>query len=316
MSVSHRDRVILVTGATSGIGRATALKLARRGHVVFATGRNAEALAELGEVAAAEELRLIALRLDVTSAASIEAALNVVLAETKGRGLDVLINNAGYGVVAPALEVTPEDLRGQFETNVFGLLAVTRAFVRTMQARGRGTIVNVGSVGGRVTLPLLSSYNATKYALECLSDGLRAELRPFGVRVAIIEPGVVDTNFNDCAIQRIERYKEASEGYATPLAKMQETMGRTTPLAASAQRVAKAIVRVAEARRPWARTIVPLSNLALIVLAKLLPTAWVDAILCAAAGLTRANVSPPPVAASEAVGGHCAPRPLTEVAAE
>src|SRR5262249_47522379 len=162
------------------IGRFTALYLAKKGHRVFATGRSQKALDALAGEAPAN---LETLRLDVTDAASIASVRGEIDRRTQGHGLDVLVNNAGYGTAGPTELITEEDLRAQFDVNVFGLMAMTRAFVPQMRARGDGRIVNVSSLGGRLTLPFLGSYNSTKYAVESLSDGLRVELRPFGVKV-------------------------------------------------------------------------------------------------------------------------------------
>ena len=198
--IDHRSlRTVLVTGATAGIGRHVALDLASRGHRVFATGRNAQALASLAAEATSRGLELSAVVLDVTSAQSIADAAAAVRAQTGGHGVDILVNNAGYGQGGPLLELSDATLRDQFDTNVFGLMAVTRAFVPEMLARGRGWILNVSSVGGRVTFPFFGAYHASKYALEALSDALRAELRGFGVHVAIIEPGPIESRSSPSA---------------------------------------------------------------------------------------------------------------------
>jgi NADP-dependent 3-hydroxy acid dehydrogenase YdfG len=165
MSASNDSRTVLVTGATAGIGKHVALDLARRGHRVFATGRNAKALEALRAEATALGTTLVTVALDVTNQASIDEAAAVVKRETAGRGIDVLVNNAGYGQGGPALELDDATLRQQFDTNVFGLMAVTRAFAPEMIARGAGWIVNVSSVGGRVTFPFFGAYHASKYAL-------------------------------------------------------------------------------------------------------------------------------------------------------
>src|SRR5688572_2228340 len=162
--MSNTSLTILVTGSTSGIGKHAALHLARRGHTVIATGRNEGALAKLaGE---APGLSLSTVRLDVTDARSIAEAAKEVDRLTGGRGVDVLVNNAGYGLAAPVVELRDEDVRAQFETNVFGLIAVTRAFVPAMIARKRGRVINIGSIGGRITFPMFGAYHATKYAVE------------------------------------------------------------------------------------------------------------------------------------------------------
>jgi NAD(P)-dependent dehydrogenase (short-subunit alcohol dehydrogenase family) len=201
MPHSSSNPTILITGATSGIGRHAALDLARRGHRVFAAGRSAEALDAL----AAEGLpSLTPLTLDVTSPASIAAAVRLVDQATAGRGVDVLINNAGFGDFAPLELVSDAELRAIYETNVFGLMAVTRAFLPAMRVRGAGRIVNVSSIGGRFTMPLFGAYNSTKYAVEALSDALRMELWPFGIRVSLLEPGAIRTDFTGRALGRAD----------------------------------------------------------------------------------------------------------------
>ena len=172
---------VFITGATSGIGRATALDLAGRGYHVIASGRRTAELESLRAVAHERGHRLDTVELDVTSSASIAAAVAAVTRLTDRSGIDVLVNNAGFGVAGPAVEVTDADLRRQFDTNVFGLMAVTRAFLPQLRARGAAKIINISSLGGRITLPFMATYNATKYAVESLSDGLRLELKPLGI---------------------------------------------------------------------------------------------------------------------------------------
>src|SRR5688572_1176943 len=151
---------ILITGATSGIGRHAALHLARAGHRVIASGRRAAVLAD---VVAESGGAITPLVLDVDDAASIARATTEVEALTDGRGLDVLVNNAGYATVGALAELSDAHLRAQFETNVFGLMAVTRAFLPAMVARGRGRVLNVSSVSGRIPAPLLGAYHGSKY---------------------------------------------------------------------------------------------------------------------------------------------------------
>jgi short-subunit dehydrogenase len=144
------------------------------------------------------------LTLDVTSATSLAVA--TLERRTKGYGIDVLVNNAGYGLVGPLETIDDADLRAQFDTNVFGLMAVTRAFLPAMRDRRAGRIINVSSVGGRMTFPLMGAYHASKYALEALSDALRLELLPMGVHVSLIEPGPIRTEFNDRAMEWAGKY--------------------------------------------------------------------------------------------------------------
>ena len=166
---------ILVTGASSGIGRDTALALAASGFHVIAAARRVAALEALRDAAPAGTIT--PLRLDLDDAASIAEAVTAVDRLTSGRGIDALVNNAGYATAGALVDLSDADLRAQFETNVFGLMALTRALAPAMIERGRGRIVNVSSVSGRVPAPVLGAYHASKYALEALSDALRMELR-------------------------------------------------------------------------------------------------------------------------------------------
>ena len=166
-----QKKTILITGATSGIGRAAAESLAQAGHDVIASGRKQGVLDEL-KAHVGTNIRTVIL--DVTDTASIAKAHEDVLEMTDGEGVDVLINNAGYGLAGPLDQLTEEDLRAQFETNVFGLMATTKAFLPEMRDRGEGRILNVSSVGGRVTFPFLGAYHGTKYAVEAFSERTEA----------------------------------------------------------------------------------------------------------------------------------------------
>jgi short-subunit dehydrogenase len=173
-------KTVFITGATAGIGRTTALHLASLGHHVIASGRKPTELAKLAAEARGLAGKLDVIPLDVTQPDSIAAAVVEVTRLTGERGLDALINNAGFGVLGPTSEISDAEIRRQYETNVFGLMNVTRAFLPAMRARRAGRIINVSSVGGRITLPYFGVYNSTKYAVESLSDALRYELGPFG----------------------------------------------------------------------------------------------------------------------------------------
>jgi NAD(P)-dependent dehydrogenase (short-subunit alcohol dehydrogenase family) len=182
-------RWIMVTGASSGIGRATAARLAQAGQVVFAAARRASALEEL----AAQHPGIRPVVLDVTDPAAIDHAHHQIMAATGGYGLDVLINAAGILVLGPVEAVSEQQTRAQLEVNLFGTLAVTRAFLPQMRQRRAGRIVNVSSILGRFALPGSGIYSASKFALEAALDVLRLELAPFGVRVVLVQPGVIDT---------------------------------------------------------------------------------------------------------------------------
>jgi len=261
-------KIVLITGATSGIGRMTALHLARLGHHVIASGRKANELAKLREEA--KGLKLDTVLLDVTSTSSIAAALDQVGQLTDGQGPNVLVNNAGFGSLGPTAEMTDAEIRRQYETNVFGLMKVTRAFLPRMRERGQGRIINVSSVGGRIVLPFFGAYNSTKYAVEALSDALRYELRPFGIDVALIEPGVIRTNFESTALSNMDQFKDSL--YAGPMSHVEELSRKFDRFAADPIVIARAIARAVRARRPSARYVAPRTTYAVLWLSALLPT--------------------------------------------
>ena len=280
---------ILVTGATSGIGRETALYLARQGHRVIATGRNPKALAELE--AQSGDLDLYVHPLDVTSDASIEEIRAFVSLNTDGRGLDVLVNNAGYGQLGPMELVTSDELRAQFETNVIGVMAVTRAFLPAMRNRGKGRIINISSVGGRVTAPLMGAYEASKYALESISDALRMELAPFGVDVVIVEPGLIRTEFGTRGIKTIESYRGRGGAYAPLFEGAEETLARSESFGGHPIVIARAIERAATARRPRARYVAPFHGRIVLAASAILPTWFLDFVMREALGLTSRKLA-------------------------
>ena len=281
-------QTILITGATTGIGRHAALHLARRGHHVIASGRNRAALDTL--VAEAEGLHLDAVTLDVTSPSSIAAAAGEVDRLTRGAGVDVLINNAGFGLVAAVDEMSDADARALFDTNVFGLLAVTRAFVPQMRARGRGRIVHVGSIGGKVTMPFLGVYTATKYAVESLSDAMRQELEPFGIDVVLVEPGAIRTEFNTTSMKGVARYGGERSPYAAVYANAERILALASKQAVGPEVISRVLARAVESRRPAPRYVAPFSGKLAVFLGRALPTRLVDWVLRRVFGLTRARL--------------------------
>ena len=265
---------ILITGATSGIGRDAALRLARAGHLVLAGGRRPDALAALAREARG---RLEPVTLDVTDPASVGAARALAERRTGGRGLDVLVNNAGYALPGPLEALAERDLRQLFDTNVFGLLAVTRAFVPAMRERGQGRVVNVGSIMGRVAMPLLGAYNATKHAVAAMTDTLRMELAPFGITVVLVEPGAVRTGFAAQALAGLAPYRDPASPYATALAGTDAAWSRVYHLAPGPPSAGRAIVRAATSARPAARYVVPARNRLVVAALVALPTSAADA---------------------------------------
>src|ERR1043166_2182128 len=282
------SKTVFITGATAGIGRTTALHLASLGHHVIASGRKRVELDKLAAEARGLPGELDVVTLDVTDAASIAAAVDAVAKLTGAQGLDVLINNAGFGVLGPSSEITDAEMRRQYDTNVFGLMSVTRAFLPAMRDRRSGRIINVSSLGGRFTLPFFGVYNSTKYAVESLSDALRYELRAFGVDVALIEPGIIRTNFEATAVTGLSGF--ATTPYGRALANYERMSKSADRFASNPIVVAQAIARAVAARRPAARYVAPRSTYVALWLKSLLPTTMWDWAMRKAGFLTPAGL--------------------------
>ena len=193
-----------------------------------------------------------------------------------------------------------EDLRRQFDTNVFGLMAVTRAFLPAMRQRGSGRIINVSSVGGRVTFPFMGAYTATKYAVESLSDALRNEVAAFGVDVVLIEPGVIRTEFTDRAMDTLAKYRSPDSPYAAVMDRADRLRAQSDAQAVGPECITAAIEHAATARRPRTRYVAPFRAKIMLALAALLPTRWLDGIMRAMTGLGRRRLVPPQLAAKQA----------------
>ncbi len=213
MATSGDFSTVLITGGTDGLGKAAAIRLAQHGYRVFATGRNAARRNELATLAAERKLPLETMEMDVCDDGSVERGVKEIY--SRAGSIDVLINNAGLGYYAVLEELTIDDVRAQFETNVFAVLRVTQKVLPGMRAAGRGRIINISSVAGRVALPLSGAYCGSKFALEAMSDSLRMELNPFGIDVVLIEPGYIPTGFQDVAKGTSMHYhKNPSSPYA------------------------------------------------------------------------------------------------------
>ena len=190
---SQQGKVAVVTGSSSGIGFETSLLLARKGFYTYATMRNLNKSQKINDVAKKENLSLKVLKLDVTDDKSVKDAFRQINDESSR--IDVLVNNAGYGVMGAVEDLSLDEFKSQFETNFFGVIRVTKEVIPTMRNQRNGNIINVSSVGGKIGLPLNSAYISSKFALEGLSESMRYELEQFGIDVILIEPGVVKTNF-------------------------------------------------------------------------------------------------------------------------
>jgi len=259
--MAEPSKAVLITGCSTGIGRATALRLVGSRWKVDATARRPETIADLGQAGART------LALDVTDEASMSSAVASV--EQAEGAVGVLINNAGYSQ-SGAVETVPMDsVRRQFETNVFGVVRLIQLVAPKMRAQRWGRIVNIGSMGGRLTFPGGGQYHATKYALEALSDALRFELAGFGVAVTLIEPGLITTEFGEAAAEAMAAV--SSNGEDGAYTAFNASVGAITKgayegpmrrLGGAPDAVAKAIERAIDARRPPARmTVTPSAKL-------------------------------------------------------
>jgi NAD(P)-dependent dehydrogenase (short-subunit alcohol dehydrogenase family) len=270
------SKAVLITGSSTGIGRATAEMLAASGWTVYASARRLDSIRDLQQ----RGCRILAL--DVCDEASMQAAVAQV--EAAEGAVGVLINNAGYGQEGPVEEVPMAEVRRQFETNVFGLTRLTQLVLPGMRRQGWGKIVNLSSMGGRLTFPGGGFYHATKHAVEALSDALRFEVKGFGVDVIIIEPGPIKTQFGDTAINSINAARAAESPYARfndqIAAKVREAyegpMGR---LAAGPEAVAKVIQTAITARRPRTRYLVTAAAHIIVGLRRILSDRFFDAFL-------------------------------------
>ena len=254
-------RTVIITGCSTGIGRATAARLGRRDDwTVYATARKPETLAEL------ESTGCRTLALDVTDEASMVAAVDAVKAES-GR-IDALINNAGYSQSGASETLDVDEVRRQFETNVFGLLRLSQLVLPTMREQRDGRIVNISSMGGKLVFPGGGAYHATKFAVEAFSDAMRFEVAGFGIKVVIIEPGLITTNFDQTAVGSMDL--EAGGPYAEfnrTVASATEDVykGPMKRLGGPPEAVAKVIEKALTARRPRTRyTVTPSATMSIV----------------------------------------------------
>jgi NAD(P)-dependent dehydrogenase (short-subunit alcohol dehydrogenase family) len=290
MADTAQPKSVLITGATDGLGKAAAILFAERGYRVFAAGRSETKRAELEELARERKLPLETLDLDVCDDTSVQRAVGDLL--SKAGALDCLINNAGVNYSAAVEDLSMEDWRNQFETNFFGVLRITRAVLPSMRERKQGRIVMMSSVSGFVTAPTQGAYSSSKFALEALSNALRLELYPFGIKVVLIEPGYIVTGIQKAALELIKPYADrmATGPYAPLYTKffrnVEETraQSKTTP-----EDCARVILEAAEAENPRPRYgVTPLATVAKW-LKRLLSDRAVDAIFRRRFGIVRGN---------------------------
>ncbi len=262
---------ILITGAVNGIGRDAAYALAKRGHTVMAATHTHHQVAPAQKASEALGLNVRWMKLDVQDAEDVARA--AVLAP------DVLINNAGIGESGPLAEIPLDRVRNGFETNVLGSLALVQAVAPTMIARGQGRIINVSSVAGRIVLPGLGAYHATKFALEAMSDALRMELAAFGIRVSIIEPGKIRTGFNERMLETKWKWLQPDSLFAKRFEAWRRRDAQFTLGSHPTDAVVRSIVHAVESPRPKTRYPAPWDAKLYIRLTSLFPDRLKDYLL-------------------------------------
>ena len=268
----ERNKVILITGASSGIGFDAAQTLAQQGHKVYAAARRVEMMEPL------KAFGVQVLRMDVTDEASMQQGVEAVI-QAEGR-IDVLVNNAGYGFFGAIETVLLEEARRQVEVNVFGLVRLTQLVLPYMRKQGSGRIINTSSIAGKMVFYMGGWYNVTKYSVEAFSDALRMELKPFGIDVVMIEPGAIKTEWGVIAAKHL---KESSAGtvYEEIGTRWADNMDwfYTTNMLSQPSVITKAISRAVNSRRPRARYCKGKFSLVGRIAHALMPARWWDAMM-------------------------------------
>lgn len=265
-------KVILITGASSGIGFDAAKTLARQGHTVYAAARRVEKMEPL------QSDGVKVMRMDVTDSASMAEGVKTVL-DAEGR-IDVLVNNAGYGYFGAVENVTMEEARRQVEVNVFGLAELCKLVLPVMRKQGSGRIINTSSIAGKMVLPFGAWYHVSKFSVEALSDALRMEMRPFGVDVVLIEPGGIKTDWGIIAAKHLA---ESSKGTAYEEDALREAelmhKGYSGNYLSAPRVVTRAISRAVNSQRPRARYRIGSGAFIMVFLHTVLPTRWWDGMM-------------------------------------
>jgi NAD(P)-dependent dehydrogenase (short-subunit alcohol dehydrogenase family) len=278
MTAPNDQKVALITGASSGIGKTAALRLFDAGFLVYAVARRTDLMGDL------RDYGITTLIMDVTDEQSTVAGINEILSETGH--IDVLVNNAGYGSYGAVEDVPLDEARRQFEVNLFGAARLIQLVLPSMRARGSGTIINISSMGGKIHTPFGAWYHATKFALEALSDCLRLETKSFGIKVVVIEPGGIRTEWARIAAEHLREtsghgaYANQATAVATAFSSPAMAKRSSPP-----DVIAKTIVRAALARRPRTRYAVGSGAKPLIFLRRVLPDRVYDAFIRRASGI-------------------------------
>jgi len=267
-----KSKVIIITGASSGIGYSTAEYLAKQGHIVYGAARRTDKMESL------RKSGVTPLKMDVTDEASIKEAVAEVIKQ-EGR-IDVLVNNAGYGSYGAIEDVTLSEARQQFEVNVFGLAAVTKEVLPYMRKQKSGRIINTSSMGGRVTTYFGAWYHATKYAVEAFSDALRMEVGEFGIKVSLIEPGGIKTPWGNIAADHLA---ESAKGGAYEAKALKAAEGMRRQYAGNMMSkpivISKAISRAVNSRCPKTRYLIGFGAKPIVLLHSIIPARWFDFLM-------------------------------------
>jgi NAD(P)-dependent dehydrogenase (short-subunit alcohol dehydrogenase family) len=253
-NMTEGEKIAVVTGSSSGIGFETSLLLAKKGFRTYATVRNLEKAKAIRDISEKGELPIQVVELDVDSDKSVKDAIARINDESKR--IDVLVNNAGYALVGALEDLSMDEIKAQFETNLFGAIRVMKAVLPTMRKQqGGGTIVNISSMGGRIAFPFDPAYHGTKFALEGVSESVHYETEPFGIKVVLIEPGIIGSNF-----LRNAKLAQMAVEPSSPYAPMVQTLQKVAPSfydqATPPEEVAKAILKVVTIDNPDLRYVV------------------------------------------------------------
>jgi short-subunit dehydrogenase len=244
------EKIAVVTGSSSGLGFETSLLLAKNRFRTYATVRNADKAKALRDVSDKNKLPIQIMEMDVDSDKSVENAIGKIIEESKR--IDVVINNAGYGQEGSLEDLSMDEIKAQFETNLFGAIRVMKALLPIMRKQGGGTIINIGSVLGRVAFPLFSAYHGTKFALEGVSESMRYETEPFGIKVILIEPLAVKSNFFR-NIKVGQKAAESSSPYASMVRTMNKAWDHVSEEATPPEEVAKVVLKAVTSEKPSMR---------------------------------------------------------------
>jgi len=248
--INYDKNVAVVTGSSTGIGYETSLMLARNGFLTYATMRNLNKSESIKSIATKENLPIHIKQLDVTDDTSVKNAVETISSET-GR-IDILVNNAGYGLNGAFEDLAMDEIKAQYETNLFGMIRTTQAVLPIMRRQKSGTIVNISSGLGRFGFPGSSAYVSTKFAVEGLSESMSYELEPFGIKVVLVEPGVIKTNFVDGMVIA-KKSQDPKSPYSKIMRKMVTSLEKTMKNGSSPDLVAKVVLNAVTSENPGLR---------------------------------------------------------------